>query len=110
MFPLATSRVAEILVEVGESGLAERLLRQGFYGRCDCRSDCRFVLTAPAGSSGSLMLWLEVAGDIVGQVSLDPDGASVTNFEIDDCRMVGIPADWLDSPSLAPVPGRVADR
>lgn len=105
-FPLATSRVAEILVELGESRLAERLLDQRFYGRCDCRPDCQFVLTAPAGSSGPYMLWLEVAGEIVGEVSLDPDGTFVTNFVITDCPAAGIPPNWLESTSPVARPGR----
>jgi hypothetical protein len=31
------------------------------------------------------MLWLEVDGDIVGEVSLDPDGRLVTDFDVSDC-------------------------
>jgi hypothetical protein len=88
-----------VLAGMGEPGLAAILPRQGFYGRCGCEAGCRFVLTAPAGSSGSLMLWLEVGGNIVGEVSLDPDGRFVTNFDVSDCVAVGVAPDWFDSPS-----------
>jgi hypothetical protein len=96
-FPDVTSVLVGLLAELGEADLAARLPRQGFYGRCDCKPGCRFVLTAPAGSSGSRMLWLEVGGEIVGEVSLDPDGRFVTNFELRDCAAVDIPPDWFDT-------------
>ncbi|GIH11207.1 hypothetical protein Rhe02_92740 [Rhizocola hellebori] len=66
VFPQATEAVATILVDMNEPELATSLLGQRFHGRCDCVPGCRFVLTAPAGSSGSQMLWLESAGDVVG--------------------------------------------
>ncbi|MEV0728203.1 hypothetical protein [Polymorphospora sp. NPDC050346] len=96
VYPRATEIVAAILVGMNEPELAASLLGQQFHGRCDCRPGCRFVLTAPAGSSGSQMLWLETAGDVVGEVSLDPTGRFVTNLDISDCAAVGIPPDWLD--------------
>jgi len=50
-----------------------------------------------ARSSGSLMLWLAVDGHIAGEVSLDPDGRFVTDFEISDCAALGIRPDWYDA-------------
>ncbi|GIG03205.1 hypothetical protein Cci01nite_82980 [Catellatospora citrea] len=95
MFPQATEIVATILVDMIEPELAASLLGQRFHGCCDCTPGCRFVLTAPAGSSGPQMLWLEAAGDVVGEVSLDPTGTFVTNLDISDCAAVAIPPDWL---------------
>lgn len=43
------------------------------------------------------MLWLEIAGDIVGEVSLDPSCQFVTNLDISDCKTAGIPVNWLDA-------------
>jgi hypothetical protein len=94
VLPEVSAVLARALAGLGEPELAARLPFQGFHGRCGCKPDCRFVLTAPAGSSGSLMLWLEVDGDIAGEVSLDPDGRFVTDFEISDCAALGIRPDW----------------
>lgn len=107
VFPQTIETVATILVDMNEPELAASLLGQRFHGRCDCAPGCRFVLTAPAGSSGSQMLWLETAGDVVGEVSLDPTGMFVTNLDISDCAAAGIPPAWLDVPTAAVV--RVAD-
>lgn len=54
------------------------------------------------------MLWLETAGGVVGEISLDPIGTFVTNLDTSDCAAAGIPLAWLDSPTNAVV--RVADR
>ena len=100
VFPEVTGVLAGLLADMGEPGLAARLPRQGFYGRCGCKPGCRFVQTAPAGSSGSLMLWLEAGGNIAGEVSLDPGGRFVTDFDLCDCAAVGVPPDWAGATSL----------
>jgi hypothetical protein len=110
VFPQVTEVVATILADMNEPELAASLLGQQFHGRCDCVPGCRFVLTAPAGSAGSLMLWLEAAGDVVGEVSLDPSGTFVTNLDIGDCAAVGISPDWLSVTVSADAARRVADR
>lgn len=71
----------------------------GFLWALRLQAWLRFVLTAPAGSSGSLMRWLEVGGEIVGEVSLDPGGQFVTNFDLCDCAAVGVPPDWFEAAS-----------
>ncbi len=43
------------------------------------------------------MLWLEVDGNIAGEVSLDPAVKFVTDFEISDCAALGIRTDWYDA-------------
>lgn len=99
VFPEVTRVLVRLLADMGEADLAARLPRQGFYGRCCCKPGCRFVQTAPAGSSGSLMRWLEAGDSIVGEVSLDPDGRFVTNFDLCDCAAVGVAPDWVDATS-----------
>jgi hypothetical protein len=39
------------------------------------------------------MLWLEADGDVVGEVSLDPDGQFVTNVDLSDWAAVGVSPD-----------------
>lgn len=95
-FPDVTARVVALLNHMGHSDLADSLAGQYFYGRCHCRPGCTFVLTAPPGSSGSLMVWLEIAGETVGEASLDPEGQTVTDLDISDPETLGIPPDWLD--------------
>jgi len=99
-FPEVTGVLVGLLADMGEPDLAARLPRQGFCGRCGCKPGCTFVQTAPAGSSGSLMLWLEAGGNIVGEVSLDPGGRFVTDFDLCDCAAVGVRPDWVDAASL----------
>jgi hypothetical protein len=53
-------------------------------------------LTAPTGSSRSLMVWLEVSGETVGEASLDPAGQIITDFDIGDPKIAGIPPNWLE--------------
>ncbi|WP_203924944.1 hypothetical protein [Rugosimonospora africana] len=95
-FPEVTIRVAEILREMGYPDLADSLPTQRFYGRCRCKPGCSFVLTAPPDSSGSLMIWLEVSGETIGEVSLDPAGQIITNFDIGAPETLGVPTNWLD--------------
>ncbi|MDG4826362.1 hypothetical protein O7635_31310 [Asanoa sp. WMMD1127] len=83
-FPDVTARVVAVLREMGYGDLADSLPAQRFYGHCRCRDGCSFLLTAPPGSSGSLMIWLEVSGEAVGEVSLDPPGRMITEIEIGD--------------------------
>jgi hypothetical protein len=94
-FPDATARVVAVLHEMGHSDLADSFPAQHFYGRCHCRPGCTFLLTAQPGSSGSLMIWLEVSGETVGEVSLDPEGQAITDLDIADPATLGIPPNWL---------------
>jgi hypothetical protein len=96
VFPEVTTRIVEILRETGYPDLAGPLPAQRFYGRCDCKPGCSFVLTSPPGSSGSLMIWLEVSGETVGEASLDPAGHIITGFDIGDPKTAGIPPNWLE--------------
>ncbi|GAA1866385.1 hypothetical protein [Asanoa iriomotensis] len=105
IFPDATARVAGVLRELGHSDLADSLPAQHFHGRCHCKPGCTFVLTAPPGSSGSLMIWLEVSEETVGEVSVDPDGQTITNLDIGDPTTLGIPPTWLED-GLSSVPER----
>jgi hypothetical protein len=82
VLPLVTRRVTELLRKIGEPERADGLLDQRFYGRCGCGEDCEFFLTAPSGSSGGHMLWLEDGEDVIGQVSLDPSGKFITELEV----------------------------
>ena len=95
-FPEVTTRIVEILRETGYPELAGPLPAQRFYGRCHCRPGCSFVLTAPPGSSSSLMVWLEVSGETVGEASLDPAGQIITDFDICNPKNAGIPPTWLE--------------
>jgi hypothetical protein len=95
-FPEVTTRIIEILRGTGYPDLADPLPAQRFLGRCHCKPGCSFALTAPPGSSGSLMVWLEAAGETVGEASLDPAGQIVTDFYIGDPKTAGIPPDWLE--------------
>lgn len=103
-FPEVTTRIVEILRETGYPELADPLPAQRFYGRCRCRPGCSFVLTAPAGSSSSLMVWLEVSGETVGEASLDPSGQIITDFDIGDPKNAGIPTNWLEYGLSLPAP------
>jgi hypothetical protein len=106
VLPEISVALAGTLTGLGEPELAASLPFLGFHGRCGCKPGCRFVLTAPAGSSGSLMLWLEVGDDIVGEVSLDQDGMLITAFEISDCAALGIRLDWHDATAAEAESGR----
>jgi hypothetical protein len=96
VFPEVTIRIVEILRETGYPELADPLPAQRFYGRCHCKPGCSFVLTAPPGSSGGLMVWLEVSGETVGEASLNPAGQIITDFEIGDPKNAGISPNWLE--------------
>ena len=82
--PELLARVLVLLNELGEHELADRLAEQMYYGECACGPRCCAVLTAPPGSSSPLMLWLEDAGGVVGQVSLSAEGTVVTAVELDE--------------------------
>ncbi|GAA1747709.1 hypothetical protein GCM10009681_18600 [Luedemannella helvata] len=56
------------------------------------------------------MLWLEMSGDVVGEVSLDPRGEFVTNFDIGGCEALGVPPNWLDVVAPTSVPRRVDEQ
>lgn len=96
VLPGVTSHLIDILHGLGqpEPELAARLQRQSFHGRCRCRPGCEFALTAPRGSGGTFMLWLEVDGETIGEADLDPDGTRITAFTIVDHEGF---ADWLDA-------------
>lgn len=96
VFPEVTIRIVEILRETGYPELADPLPAQRFYGRCHCKPGCSFVLTAPPGSSGSLMVWLEDSGETVGEASLNPAGQIIADFEIGDPKTAGISPNWLE--------------
>jgi hypothetical protein len=106
VFPDVTARVVALLKQMGHSDLADSLAGQPFYGRCHCRPGCSFVLTAPPGSSGSFMVWLEIAGDPVGEVSLDPEAQTITDLDISDPETFGISSDWLEQVLAATAEGR----
>ncbi|WP_212825431.1 hypothetical protein [Polymorphospora rubra] len=103
VLPQVTSVMVDILDELGEPELAAALPDQRFHGRCRCRPDCRFALTAPPGSSGTYMLWLESADETLGEADLDPDCSMVTAFNIDHVTL-GLPPDWLDTADAAVLP------
>lgn len=97
VFPQATRAVVEVLTDLGEQGLAARLLDQRFHGRCACKPDCRFVLTAPSGSGMPLWLMLESDDEVVAEATVDASGTFLTSLYIADCAAVGVPPDWLDA-------------
>jgi hypothetical protein len=80
--PELLARVTVLLDRLGERELAVGLAGQAYYGECRCGPRCDAVLTAPRGSSSSLMIWLEDAGGVVGEVSLNADGTMVTAVEL----------------------------
>jgi hypothetical protein len=104
LLPEITSLVVDILRDLGESELAARLPEQRFHGRCRCRADCTYAMSAPPGSSGTFMLWLELGGEILGEASLDPDCTMITNFTIDHLAL-GVSPDWLTTADAAITPG-----
>jgi hypothetical protein len=102
--PEVTERLVDLLRDLGHHDLAAALPAQRFHGRCHCRPECRFALTAPQGASGSLMVWLEIVEDEpIGQASLHPHGYIVTSFEIDEPQALGLPPDWLER-AIQPTP------
>jgi len=88
--PEFLARVTMLLERLGEHEMAVGLAGQAYYGECRCGPRCHAVLTAPPGSSSSVMIWLEDEGGIVGEVSLDADGAMITAVEL--AADVGEPA------------------
>lgn len=108
-FPEAVTRIVEALRQMGYPDLADSLPSQQFYGRCQCKPGCSFALTAPPGSAGSLMIWLEASGEIIGEASLDPQGKTITNFDIGNPKKLDIPPNWLER-GLSHLPPSPEDR
>jgi hypothetical protein len=108
-FPEATTQVVRVLRQMGYTNLADSRPSQRFYGQCHCKSGCSFVLTAPPDSTGTLMVWLEVEGEIIGEASLDSHGRIITNFDIVDPENLGIPSNWFER-GLSSVASNHEDR
>lgn len=106
-FPRLTGAVVEILVDLGEQELAARLLDQRFHGRCACKPDCQFLLTAPPGSGMPYWLMLESDDEVVAEATIDASGTFLSSLYIADCAAVGIPPDWLDAVAPAPNSGEL---
>ena len=96
ILPEVTAQIAAVLHQMGYRDLAETLPCQRFYGRCPCKPGCTFALTAPQGSSGTGMVWLEIDGQTIGQASVSPDRRAITDVELTDPQTLGIPTTWLD--------------
>jgi hypothetical protein len=63
-----------------------------YYGRCECTPTCNVILTAPAGSAGTLLVELELDGEAVIWLSLDPTATAIVEIEVLDPEALGLPA------------------
>jgi hypothetical protein len=99
--PHVSRELVRVLHAMGHHDLADQLPDQPFHGRCTCTPNCTFALTAPPGSSGTSMIWLELDGETIGQASLNPDGTRITDFEIGEPDVLGPHPTWLDEPPRA---------
>ncbi len=68
-----TRKLVQMLRTMGHHELANQLPNQPLHGRCACTPACTSALTAPPGSSGTYLIWLELGSETIGQASHNPD-------------------------------------
>ncbi|MFB4309365.1 hypothetical protein [Actinomadura sp. GTD37] len=88
VFPELVADIVELLAADGEP-LADTIADLPFLGPCTCSPTCANLLTAPLGSSGSLMIQLQRNGEESIWLSLDTTATAVTGIEMLDGRDLG---------------------